>query len=86
MELHNIDPEVKAQLYKLASSGLCSGVPGQIFTSLMVRGPEEGGESFESHAAEEAAIYDSLKRKAKLLVDGLNAIPGIACESADGAM
>jgi len=86
MELVNIDPAVKAQLYKLASSGLCSNVPGQIFTSLMVRGPKEGGESFESHAQEEEAIYESLKRKAKLLVDGLNAIPGIACESADGAM
>jgi alanine transaminase len=28
----------------------------------------------------------SLKRRAELLVRGLNAIPGIECESADGAM
>lgn len=33
MELHNIDPYVHSQLYKLASSGLCSGVNGQIMTS-----------------------------------------------------
>lgn len=30
MELHNIDPYVHSQLYKLASSILCPNVPGQI--------------------------------------------------------
>jgi alanine transaminase len=32
MEFHNIDPYVHSQVYKLASSGLCSGVNGQIMT------------------------------------------------------
>ena len=44
MELHNIDPFVQSQLYKLASSRLCSGVAGQLMTSLMVKGPAKGGE------------------------------------------
>ena len=77
MELHGIDPYVQAQLYKLACSGLCPAVSGQLMTSLMVRPPAPGGASFESHAAEEAAIFESLARRAKLLVDGLNAIPGV---------
>ena len=64
MELHNIDPYVHSQIYKLASSGLCSGVAGQIMTSLMVNPPVEGDASFESHAAEESAIFESLKRRA----------------------
>ena len=37
MELHNIDAYVHTQLYKLASSGLCSGVDGQ----MMMRGERE---------------------------------------------
>ena len=40
MELHNIDPYVHSMIYKLASSGLCSGVAGQIMTSLMVKPPQ----------------------------------------------
>mmetsp|Transcript_9560 Transcript_9560/g.29663 ORF Transcript_9560/g.29663 Transcript_9560/m.29663 type:complete len:618 (+) Transcript_9560:131-1984(+) len=86
MEMYNIDPYVHSQIYKLASSGLCSGVAGQIMTSLMVRPPRPGDASYESHAAEEAQIYESLKRRATLMVDGLNAIPGISCQKAEGAM
>jgi alanine transaminase len=86
MEMHGVDPYVQSQLYKLASSGLCSGVAGQIMTGLMVRPPQKGDASYDSHAAEEAQIFDSLKRRAKLLVDGLNAIDGIECVPADGAM
>jgi hypothetical protein len=64
MELHNIDPYVQTQLYKLASSGLCSGVDGQMMMSLMVRPPLPGEESYERFAKEENAIFESLKRKA----------------------
>ena len=86
MELHNIDADVHAQLYKLASAGLCSGVAGQVMTSLMVRPPAPGDDSHAAHAAEEAAILTSLRSNAELLVDGLNAIPGITCNAAEGAM
>ena len=64
MELHNIDPYVQTQLYKLASSGLCSGVDGQMMMSLMVRPPLPGEESYERFAKEENAIFESLKRRA----------------------
>mmetsp|Transcript_3204 Transcript_3204/g.4309 ORF Transcript_3204/g.4309 Transcript_3204/m.4309 type:complete len:669 (-) Transcript_3204:60-2066(-) len=86
LELHGIDPFVQSQLYKLASSGLCPGVAGQIMTSLMVKGPSEGGESYEKFVAEEQGIFQGLARRAKKLVDGLNAIDGIECQPADGAM
>lgn len=86
MELHNIDPYVQSQMYKLASSGLCSSVNGQIMTSLMVKGPEKGGESYEKFEEEEQNIFESLKRRAKAVVDGLNAIDGIRCKPAEGAM
>jgi alanine transaminase len=87
MELHGIDPYVHSQIYKLASSGLCSGVAGQIITSLMVNGPKEGGESYDKFTEEERTIFESLaSRRAKTIVEGLNKIDGIDCEKAQGAL
>jgi len=86
MELVGIDPAVRDQLYKLASSHLCSNVPGQIMTSLMVNGPKPGDVSYQSHEAEKKAIFQSLKRRAKIATDGLNSIPGFSCQQAQGAM
>lgn len=51
MELVGIDDDVYDQIYKLASSCLCPGVPGQVMASLMVKGPQPGDESYESHEA-----------------------------------
>lgn len=86
MELHGIDDYVQSQLYKLASSMLCPNVPGQIMTSLMVNPPRPGDESYELYEKEESEIFEGLTRRSKALVDGLNAVDGISCNSADGAM
>lgn len=86
MELHHVDPYVISQLYKLASSELCSGVVGQIMTSLMVRPPNPGDESYDLFQEENTRIFEGLKERSQKLVKGLNSIPGITCERADGAM
>ena len=86
MELHNIDKYVQAQLYKLASSALCSNMPGQIAVSLMVRGPQPGDESYDQFAREESEIFEGLKRRSKALAEGLNSAEGISCNSPEGAM
>ena len=86
MELHHIDPYVHSQLYKLASSGLCSGTAGQIMTSLMVKGPSPGGESYDLFVEQESSIFDSLKNRSKALVDGLNSIDGISSQPAEVRM
>eukprot|EP00531_Pseudo-nitzschia_arenysensis_P014402 CAMPEP_0116149750 /NCGR_PEP_ID=MMETSP0329-20121206/19144_1 /TAXON_ID=697910 /ORGANISM="Pseudo-nitzschia arenysensis, Strain B593" /LENGTH=681 /DNA_ID=CAMNT_0003646145 /DNA_START=150 /DNA_END=2195 /DNA_ORIENTATION=- len=86
MELHHIDPYVQSQLYKLASADLCSGVVGQIMTSLMVRPPQPGSESYDLFQQETAAIYNGLKERSSKLVAGLNQIDGISCVPAEGAM
>ena len=52
MELTGFDRDVFDQIYKLASSGLCSGLPGQVMTSLMVKGPPVGGEVRERERAQ----------------------------------
>ncbi|EJK50290.1 hypothetical protein THAOC_30762 [Thalassiosira oceanica] len=74
MELHNIDAYVHTQLYKLASSGLCSGVDGQMMMS------------YDRFANEENEIFESLKRRAVSLVNGLNQIEGMSCNVSEGAM
>lgn len=86
MELHHIDPYVQSQLYKLASSDLCSGVVGQIMTSLMLQPPSPDDESYAKFVEENQAIYDGLKERSQKLVEGLNKIPGISCVPAEGAM
>lgn len=86
MELTGIDPVARDQIYKLASAGLCSNVPGQIMTSLMVNGPKPGNASYDSHEAEKLAIYESLKKRAYIATDGFNSIPGFSCQKAQGAM
>ena len=63
MELHNIDPYVQSQLYKLASAGLCSNVPGQIMTALMVQPPNPEGESYKQFVKEESEIFEGLKTR-----------------------
>jgi alanine transaminase len=86
MELHHIDPYVQSQLYKLASSELCSTVAGQIMTSLMVYPPQPGGESYDLFQRETNTIYEGLKERSQKLVAGLNSIPGISCVNAEAAM
>ena len=86
MELTGIDPVVRDHLYKLASAGLCSNIPGQIMTSIMVNGPKPGSVSYDSHEAEKQEIYESLKKRAQIATDGFNSIPGFSCQKAQGAM
>lgn len=80
MEVVGFDEKVVGHLYKLASSCLCPNMDGQIMMDLMVRGPEEGSESFEKHEEEKNRIFESLKRRAKTVAEGLNSIPGFSCQ------
>jgi alanine transaminase len=86
MELNGFDKDVMDQLYKLASVGLCPNLSGQIVMGLVMRPPEEGDESYALFKKERDDILASLKRRAKTLVDGLNALEGVACNPPEGAM
>jgi alanine transaminase len=81
-----VPPDVKAQMVKLASISLCSNVPGQFATGLMVNPPSEGEPSHKLYAEERAAILKSLARRADRLCDALNELPGVTCNKAEGAM
>ena len=86
MEIVGIDPGVRDQIHKLASSGLCSSVPGEVMTSVMVNGPKEGDVLYEMHESEKESIYNSLKKRAKIVSDGFNSIPEFSCQLVQGAM
>lgn len=86
MDLHHIDPYVQSQLYKLASSELCAGVTGQLMTSMMLRPPLPGDESYPLYKEETDRIFEGLKERSQKLVEGLNKIDGISCVPAEGAM
>lgn len=86
MELHNIDPEVQMQLYKLASISLCSNLTGQLMTGLMVNPPKQGDASFSLYETEKNSILDSLKRRATKVAAALNALPGVTCNPVEGAL
>lgn len=86
MELHNIDPEVRGMLYKLASITLCSNTHGQLSIGLMVNPPAPGDESYDTYVQERDDILRSLKTRAQKLSAALNKLEGVTCNPAEGAM
>jgi alanine transaminase len=85
-ELYNIDPVVKANLYKLASISLCSNTHGQLSVGLMVNPPPAGTKSDDMYQKEKAATLGSLKRRASKLEAALNSLPGMSCQPLTGSM
>ena len=55
-ELENVSEEVRSQIYKMASVGLCPPVPGQVAVDCMVRHPREGDPSYPLWKKETDAI------------------------------
>jgi aspartate/methionine/tyrosine aminotransferase len=85
-ELTNFDADVKLMIYKLQSLTLCPNLTGQITLDVLVSPPKQGDPSYALFQSEQDAIYNSLKRRAALIVDKLNTLPGISCQRADGAL
>ncbi|CAK9179823.1 unnamed protein product [Ilex paraguariensis] len=86
MEITGFSPEIREQIYKLASVNLCSNLSGQILSSLVMNPPKVGDESHESYSAEKDGILSSLARRAKTLEGALNSLEGVTCNKAEGAM
>ncbi|XP_050383849.1 alanine aminotransferase 2 [Argentina anserina] len=86
MEITGFSPEVREQIYKMASVNLCSNISGQILASLVMSPPKVGDESYELYFSEKDGILSSLKRRAKTLEDALNSLEGVTCNRAEGAM
>merc|ERR1719189_1623118 len=85
-EIVNMDPSVMAMLQKSISARLCPTVLGQACMDLVVNHPEPGEESFESWSKEKEAVLASLARRAEMVASSLNSIPGLSCNTVQGAM
>jgi aspartate/methionine/tyrosine aminotransferase len=86
MEVRNVPGDVVAQITKLQSVSLCANLTGQVATYCMVRPPKPGEPSYPQYAQERDGILGELKRRAVMLAEGLNRIPGIQCNVVAGAM
>ncbi|RUS13654.1 pyridoxal phosphate-dependent transferase [Endogone sp. FLAS-F59071] len=85
-ECTGLDPRVLDQIYKIASVSLCPNVHGQILVDLMTNPPVEGDPSYTQYRAELDGIYESLRRRARRLATCFNAMEGVTCNEAQGAM
>ena len=85
-ECRNVPEDVLGEITKLQSISLCANSVGQVLTYLLVRPPQPGDASFTLYEKERSGILDALRRKAAIVADGLNAIDGIECKEAAGAM
>jgi len=85
-ELYNISPEVKAQMYKLASITLCANTHGQVGVGLMVNRPQPGDASYEIFAEERDGILGALKRRSIKITKALQELEGVTCNPSEGAL
>jgi len=87
MEVCNLDPEVvKVQLTKLISSRLCPPILGQVAMDVVVKPPVQGEPSYDLFIKEKTSVLNILAEKAKITAESFNAIPGITCNTVQGAM
>ena len=85
-ELVGIDPDVKEQIYKVASINLCSPIIGQVMVDLMVRPPQPGDVSYEQYRTEYNTIFNALKDRSQNLHKAFGQMEGVECQEAQGAM
>lgn len=85
-ELTNMNPDVKAQLYKMLSAKLCSSVLGQAMMDVVVNHPKQGEPSYDTFMAEKNKVLGDLKFKANLASETFNSLPGFKCNTVAGAM
>ncbi|KAL8275120.1 hypothetical protein Esti_000999 [Eimeria stiedai] len=86
MLVENVEEGVKQQLYKLSSMSLCSNVFGQLMMCNLCNPPREGEPSREGFLSEKRRIFERTRRKANLVYEHLNAVPGVSCQKIEGSV
>jgi len=86
LEIRNIPDNVMEQFIKLQSISLCSNLPGQVVTYMMVSPPQPGDESYELYIKERDNILFELKKKSQILGTELDKIDGMETDIPQGAM
>lgn len=84
--LLNVNPFLKAELYKYLAVSLSPNVVGNLLVGLMVRPPPSAGASYTKFKQERKAIIESMARRARAIAVAFNECEGITCQPTDGAM
>uniref|UniRef100_A0A2Z5RE46 alanine transaminase n=1 Tax=Reticulitermes speratus TaxID=60591 RepID=A0A2Z5RE46_9NEOP len=85
-EVVNLEPDVKAMLFKSISAMLCPTVLGQSVMDVVVNPPMPGEPSYEQYVNEKKAVLNSLAERAKMVAETFNSIEGVSCNEVQGAM
>jgi alanine transaminase len=85
-EIVNMDPAVKALYLKSISAKLCPTVLGQAVMDCVVNPPQPGEPSYELFIKEKKNVLDSLASRARSIAETFNSIPGMKCNTVQGAM
>ncbi|TKY89880.1 hypothetical protein EX895_001177 [Sporisorium graminicola] len=85
-ELTNIDADVEAQIYKLASISLCPSLQGQIGVDMLVKPPTPGQPSYELFKQETEGIHATLQSRSNRMAEKFAQLPGVEVEPAQGAL
>lgn len=86
MEIINLDPDVKFQLTKMVSVRLCPPVAGQALLDLVMNPPQPDEPSYPLYKKERTAVLEALADKAKMTEETFNKVPGMSCNTVQGAM
>lgn len=82
----NLSADFKEQLYKVMSTNLSSNADGQVCLGLMCNPPRPGQPSYPLYKKEYDTLAASLKKRAGLISQLFNDIPGMSCNHVTGAM
>lgn len=85
-EVINLCPDVKAMYLKSISAMLCPTVLGQAVMDCVVAPPKEGEPSYPLWKKERESVLKALNERAKMVANTFNSIPGISCNTVQGAM
>ncbi|KAL0270999.1 UNVERIFIED_CONTAM: hypothetical protein PYX00_008245 [Menopon gallinae] len=85
-EVINICPKVKVHLLKAISAMLCPTVLGQAVVECITNPPQESEPSYDLYIKEKQGVLQELKKRAKMVAETFNSIPGMSCNEVQGAM
>lgn len=85
-EIVNLDSQVKALYLKSISAKLCPTTLGQAVMECVVNPPQEGEPSYEQFIEEKNKVLSSLAKRAKMVAETFNSVPGMSCNIVQGAM
>lgn len=86
LEAVNLDTEIEDLLQKMASVQLCAPVQGQVGVDLLVSPPPTDAPSHATFTDESSVIHEGMKSRSLYMAERFNALPGVTCQPAEGAM